>query len=111
EALCAGLGFPPGRFTQYDRACWNEMAGVFAEAFATRTRDDWATHFESLEACVTPVLSIAEAPFHPHNRARDLFDMPDGVPRRAPAPRFWGSPAMAVPPETRSLDDIMARWS
>jgi alpha-methylacyl-CoA racemase len=39
----------------------------------SRTRDEWAAVFADTDACVTPVLSLAEAPVHPHNTARGTY--------------------------------------
>jgi alpha-methylacyl-CoA racemase len=110
-ALCEGLGIEAGRFAQYDRACWTDMADAFSEAFATRGRDEWAELFEGTDACVTPVLSMAEAPEHPHNRARGTFEAPAGMMQPMPAPRFSASPATVVPAETASVEEILERWS
>jgi len=44
------------------------------------------------------VLSMAEAPFHPHNVARSSFFERDGVTQPAPAPRFSATPAEAHAP-------------
>ncbi len=109
EALCQGLGMA-GRFRQYDRACWAEMGEAFSEAFATRGRDDWAALFEGKDACVTPVLSLAEAPLHPHNRARDTFTAVDGTMQPSPAPRFSGTPGAAGPPKAETVEEVLARW-
>jgi alpha-methylacyl-CoA racemase len=38
-------------------------------------------------------LSLAEAPEHPHNRARGTFVSAGGVLQPAPAPRFSATPA------------------
>ncbi|MES2444445.1 MAG: CaiB/BaiF CoA-transferase family protein [Pseudomonadota bacterium] len=109
EALCAGLGLA-GRFQQYDRACWAEMGEAFSEAFATRGRDEWVEIFEGKDACVTPVLSLAEAPLHPHNRARETFASVDGTMQPMPAPRFSLSPGAAVPPRTETVEEVLTRW-
>lgn len=109
EALCAGLGLA-GRFQQYDRACWHEIGEAFSEAFATRARDDWAELFEGKDACVTPVLSLAEAPLHPHNRARETFAGADGAMQPMPAPRFSVTPGAAVPARAETVEEILARW-
>ncbi|MEI9850228.1 MAG: CaiB/BaiF CoA-transferase family protein [Sphingomonas sp.] len=110
-ALCEGLAIAAGRFRQYDRAAWAEMTEVFAAGFATRARDDWAALFEGTEACVTPVLSLAEAPLHPHNRARDTFGTPMGtMVQPMPAPRFSASPALVTPPEVSSVEQVLERW-
>ncbi len=110
-ALCEGLGIAPNRFQPYDRAAWPDMVTAFSEAFATRTRDEWAQAFEGKEACVTPVLSLAEAPLHPHNRARETFAAPGGTMQPMPAPRFSESPGVVIPPEQSSVDEVLERWS
>jgi len=79
---------------QYDRSTWPAQRDAFTAAFRTRSRDDWAAHFEATDACVAPVLSLAEAPHHPHLVGRGTF-APDGsghpVPRTGP--RFSDTPA------------------
>lgn len=109
-ALCDGLGIPADRFVQYDRAQWAEMFDAFSEVFATRTRDDWVETFEGKDACVTPVLSLAEAPHHPHNQARETFAAPAGMIQPMPAPRFSESPAQALPPQPETVEEILERW-
>lgn len=54
--------------SQMDKATWPATQAQFAKAFRTRGRDEWAEHFAGTDACVTPVLTTAEAPFHPQNR-------------------------------------------
>ena len=108
--LCDVLGVPAERFEQYDRASWIEMGDAFAEAFATRSRDDWTEAFEGKDACVTPVLSLAEAPHHPHNQARKTFAAPTGTIQPMPAPRFSASPAMAVPAVPETVEQVLERW-
>ena len=56
--------------------------------FATRPRDAWVALLDGSDGCVAPVLSLAEAPDYPHNRARGTFVEEDGVTQPAPAPRF-----------------------
>jgi alpha-methylacyl-CoA racemase len=107
-ALLAGLALDPAEAPQHDVAAWPALAARFEALFLERDRDDWAARFAGTEACVTPVLSLAEAALHPHNRARGTFH--DGLP--APAPRFDG--ARPVPPGAGvglSLDEAVARWS
>ena len=85
-ALLAGLEIDPTQAPQYDVSGWPALHERLAALFVTRDRDDWAAHFAPTEACVTPVLSLSEAPAHPHNMARQTFI--DGLP--AAAPRFDG---------------------
>ncbi len=64
-----------------------------AALFKTRTRDAWCAVLEGTDACFAPVLTMAEAPDHPHNVARGSFIAMDGVVQPAPAPRFSRTPA------------------
>ncbi|WP_197356113.1 CaiB/BaiF CoA transferase family protein, partial [Streptomyces clavuligerus] len=70
---------------------WDELRTAVADAFRTRTRAEWTALFEGTDACVAPVLSMAEAPRHPHLAARGTFVDPGGISQPAPAPRFSGT--------------------
>jgi alpha-methylacyl-CoA racemase len=83
-------GYPAGRRD------WPETAAAIAAAIRTRTRDEWAAIFAGTDACVAPVLSVAEAAQHPHNVARGSFITVDGVEQHAPAPRFSRTAARPV---------------
>ncbi|ADD43553.1 CaiB/BaiF CoA transferase family protein [Stackebrandtia nassauensis] len=84
--------------TQYDQSGWPEARRRFADAFASRTRDEWAAVFEGTDACVTPVLTLDEAPDHPHNRARASFTEVAGLRQPAPAPRLSRTPGAVAGP-------------
>lgn len=90
--LLAGLGLAPEEFPQGEPSRWPELAERFAEVFRTRTRDEWVAVFEGQDACLSPVLSLAEVPSHPHHVARDAFLNVGGVVQPAPAPRFSRTP-------------------
>ena len=77
EALLEGLGLEPD-------AGKDEVAG----AIAMRSSEEWIAHFSRSDACVAPVLTLEEAPDHPHNRARGTFISLDGVIQPGPAPRY-----------------------
>jgi alpha-methylacyl-CoA racemase len=87
---------------QMDRAGWPNMKTRFAAIFKTKTRDEWCAIMDEADTCVAPVLSIDEAPVHPHARARAAFVDVDGAIQPAPAPRFSRTPsvkpAVAVKP-------------
>lgn len=88
---------------QNDVDRWPELHDRLASVIRTRTRDDWAATFEGRDACVSPVLTMAEAPEHPHAVARGSFPRVDGVAQPAPAPRF----SRSVPPDPEpSLEGI-----
>lgn len=109
-ALIAGLGLAAEDAPQFDMFNWPVLHQRFEALFATRDRDDWAAHFAGTEACVTPVLSLAEAAEHPHNAARGTFA--GAPPQPAPAPRF-GSNSLDIvtQPPTVSLDEAISDWS
>lgn len=89
SALLKGLNLRPEDLPpQHDRSTWPDMKARFASIFATRDRDDWARHFESTDACVTPVLALSELQSHPHLQARRSFLKARDVVTPAPAPRF-----------------------
>ena len=73
---------------QLDRSGWPAMKERLAEIFAQKTRDEWCEIMEGSDVCFAPVLTMSEAPGHPHNRARGTFVERDGVYQAAPAPRF-----------------------
>lgn len=71
---------------------WGELREAVAARFASRTRDEWTAVFDGSDACVAPVLSLAEAPGHPHLAARGTFTDHGGITQPAPAPRFSATP-------------------
>ncbi len=92
--LLAGLGLDQAELpAQYDVTGWPVLRARFTEAFAGRTQAEWAETFGGSDACVAPVLGLADAPGHPHNVARGTFADVGGAPQPAPAPRFSRTPA------------------
>ena len=110
-ALIKGLGLTPDEAPQFDRENWPALQARFTALFATRDRDDWATHFVGTEACVTPVLSLSEAAEHPHNQARGTF-VSAGIVQPAPAPRFVAAAApISADRPLLPLDQALADWT
>jgi alpha-methylacyl-CoA racemase len=100
--LVEGLGLDPALVaTQNDQSKWRELQKVFASVFATRTRAEWEAVFASRDACVTPVLSMAEAMEYPHNTERDAFVEAHGHVQVAPPVRFGRTPAAIGGPTPR----------
>ena len=92
-------GFPASRTGN------DEVRAAIAAAVKTRTRDEWAQVFEGTDACVAPVLTLAEAARHPHNVARGTFVTVEGIEQHAPAPRFSRSSAAPItPPRAAGAD-------
>jgi len=96
-----------------DRTKWTELGAKISEIMATRTRSEWCRIMEGTDVCFAPVLSMAEAPEHPHNRARQTFVQIAGVTQPAPAPRFSATPAaISSPPPTETAEaEIFADWT
>ena len=108
------LGLPADALPDRDDpAQWPEGKQRLAEVLRTRSRDDWAAVFDGTDACVSPVLSLDEAPLHPHAVARSAFVEVGGTVQPAPAPRFSKTPA-AVPtaPPQRGADTeaVLRDW-
>lgn len=103
----------PEEFPQMERERWPEMKEAFAEVFARRTREEWAEILEPAEACSTAVYGLADAPDHPHNRARGTFVEIGGGLQPAPAPRFSRTepPTPAAPAEPGAdTRDALLGW-
>ncbi len=98
-ALLAGLGLTPDEVpAQLDIGSYPRMYDVFAERFASRTRDEWTEVFAGTDACATPVLTWKEAAAAEHLKARSTLITAHGVEQAAPAPRFSRTPAGPVGP-------------
>lgn len=109
--MVKGLKLDDRGYDQNDRAGWPRMEADLAAVFATEPRDHWAALFAETDACVTPVLSMAEAPSHPHNAARGSFVQRMGMPQPAPAPRMTGTPPAIREPGETTVAEAVARWS
>jgi len=103
DELLAKLGLDAKLFeARQEPANWPRHKALLAEAFRTRTRNEWAAIFADSDACVAPILSMAEAPVHPHIAGRGTFVTAEGTVQPAPAPRFSRTPgAIAAPPPLR----------
>jgi crotonobetainyl-CoA:carnitine CoA-transferase CaiB-like acyl-CoA transferase len=83
----------------------DELAALLAGVFAGRPRDEWAELFAGTDACVAPVLTLAEAPHYPHHQARQAYAEVAGVSVAAPVPRFSATPAtLPGPPPATGAD-------
>jgi alpha-methylacyl-CoA racemase len=80
---------------QNDADRWPALRDKLAVIFKSRTRSEWNALLEGGESCFAPVLSMAEAPLHPHNKARGTFVDVGGFMQPAPAPRFSATPSPA----------------
>jgi len=86
---------------QNDQSAWPTLKERVTKVFRTKTRDEWCRLMEGSEVCFAPVLTMQEAPNHPHNRLRETFVEANGVIQPAPAPRFSRTPsAIQGPPSS-----------
>lgn len=92
----AGIADDAAFDAQMDPSAWPDLKEKLAAVLRTRTRAEWEEIFDGTDACVAPVLSLSEAPRHPHNAARATFVAADGVLQPAPAPRY--SATRTTPP-------------
>lgn len=106
----ADAGLP----AQMDLTGWPRLREAFAARFRAKTRDEWAALLEGTDACAAPVLTLAEAPAHPHNRARGTFAEIGGITQPAAAPQLSITPGTTHAGEERLPDPVeavLARWS
>lgn len=113
-ALLAGLDLNPAELGPLDDpANWPSASAKLAEVFRTRSRDDWAALFEATDACVAPVLSLGEAPGHPHMADRGVYEHRPEATHPAAAPRLSRTPGAAGESGPRIGDGgaaVLQRW-
>ncbi len=108
----AGLTDPEFK-NQMDRKAWPELKTKLKAVILSKTRDEWCELMEGTDVCFAPVLSMAEAPKHPHNVARETFVDYEGVVQPSPAPRFSKTPgAIQRPPASIGThsEEILKDW-
>jgi alpha-methylacyl-CoA racemase len=80
---------------QYAHEDWPALRARVAALLKTQPRAHWCARLEGSDACFAPVLSLGEAPQHPHLAARDTFVEVEGRTIPSPAPRLSRTPARA----------------
>lgn len=93
---------------QYDQRLWPAMREAITSRFKSASRDEWASLFEPTDACVAPVLSLAEAAGHPHARAREAHARVGTMVRPRPAPRFSRTPTVVSGPARNDTGAALA---
>ena len=109
----SGLGEGRELPHQMDRDQWPALKRDIAEIFKQKTRDQWCKIMEGTDVCFAPVLSLKEAPEHPHNQQRHTFTVRDGVTQPAPAPRYSRTvPAIGRSPAYpgQHTAEVLADW-
>ncbi|WP_416971277.1 CaiB/BaiF CoA transferase family protein [Streptomyces sp. 4F14] len=113
DEFTALLGLDGFADARKDLARWPALREAVAARFKSRTREEWTARFEGSDACVAPVLSLREAPHHPHLAARGTFTDHGGITQPAPAPRFSATPTtIRTPPARPGADtaDVARDW-
>ena len=98
---------------QQTRADWPDRKADLAEIFMMKSREEWCEIIEGSDVCFAPVLSIEEAPKHPHNVARGTFTEVAGVTQPGPAPRFSRTEAKIQGPAAHAgqhSDELLAEF-
>ena len=112
--LMEKIGLDPSEIpNRNDRSRWREHKLKLTEIFLSKTRAEWCEIMEGSDVCFAPVLSMAEAPSHPHNVERQTFVEVEGVVQPAPAPRFSRTPGAIqgpVPDPGQHSAEILADW-
>jgi alpha-methylacyl-CoA racemase len=95
---------------QMDPKAWPALKAKLTEVFKTRTRDDWCKLMEGTDVCFAPILTMKEAPDHPHMAAREIFVTRHGVTQPAPAPRFSRTPSAIRDAAKADIADVTSAW-
>lgn len=99
---------------QHDRSKWPSLKAEITAVFKTKTRDEWDALMSGTDVCYGPILSLEEAPSHPHNVARNTFVEIDGVVQPNVAPRFSATKSEIQGPPSedpgRDTDSVLAAF-
>ncbi|MGN6514987.1 MAG: CaiB/BaiF CoA transferase family protein [Rhizomicrobium sp.] len=111
KELMEKTGITDPAFTaQMDRNAWPALKEKLAAVIKSKTRDEWDAIMLGSDVCYAPVLSLAEAPKHPHNVARQTFVEVGGVTQPAPAPRFSRTAPEVTPVKPVDNAGSLASW-
>jgi alpha-methylacyl-CoA racemase len=105
----AGLS-EPDFDQQMDPKAWPALKQKLVEVFKTRTRDEWCAIMEGTDICFAPILTMREAPHHPHMAAREIFVTRHGVTQPAPAPRFSRTPSAIRDAAKADITELTSEW-
>lgn len=98
---------------QMDRESWPSLRERLSKLILAKTQAEWCEIMDATDVCFAPVLTMDEAPTHPHNAFRETFVDVGGVVQPAPAPRFSATPgAIQGPPPAVGEDNrqALADW-
>jgi alpha-methylacyl-CoA racemase len=93
-----------------DAKAWPDLKQRLVEIFKSKSREDWCGIMEGTDICFAPILTMSEAPQHPHMAARGVFVERHGVTQPAPAPRFSRTPSNIREPEVADISALVSEW-
>ena len=98
---------------RWEKKFWPEIRPLIEAKVAQKTRDQWDAIFEGSDACYAPVLSMEEAPGHPHIAEREVFQERHGVMQPAPAPRFGNATPVVADTDmsAQDFDLVLKDWT
>jgi alpha-methylacyl-CoA racemase len=98
---------------QHDKTQWPALKKRLGDIFREKTRDEWCEIMEGTDVCFAPVLTMDEAPNHPHMAERGTFVENAGLIQPGPAPRFSRTPGEITRPPAHAgqhTDEVLADW-
>jgi alpha-methylacyl-CoA racemase len=95
---------------QMDRKAWPALKEKLKAVFKSKSRDEWCKIMEGTDICFAPILTMAEAPKHPHMAARNVFVERHGVTQPGPAPRFSRTQSAIREPEVAEIGGLIGAW-
>ena len=95
---------------QMDRKAWPTLKEKLTKVFKSKSREEWCKIMEGTDICFAPILTMAEAPKHPHMAARKVFVERHGVTQPAPAPRFSRTPSAIREAEIADIGQLASAW-
>jgi alpha-methylacyl-CoA racemase len=111
QLLLQKTGIDDPAFANYmDRNAWPALKEKLAAVIKTKSRDEWDAIMLGTDVCYAPVLSLSEAPKHPHNVARKTFVDIGGVSQPAAAPRFSRTEPAAHAVLPVNTEDALKGW-
>ena len=92
---------------------WQRMREQLRQTFLREPQSHWCELMEGTDICFAPVLSMADAPEHPHNKDRSVFVKDFGITQPGPAPRFSRTPGSIRRPPPQPGEhtaEVLKEW-
>ena len=92
---------------------WQRMREQLRQTFLREPQSHWCELMEGTDICFAPVLSMADAPEHPHNKDRSVFVKDFGIIQPGPAPRFSRTPGSIRRPPPQPGEhtaEVLKEW-